>query len=181
MEKSRIKELEIAGNVVSNQKEMIESFASDEVLEKSELLEPLKCSKKGNAEENNSVKKSKRKQSLQENKNESEESKRERKFRCDVCKIFFVYKHALKRHISTVHERQKPFKCELCDHTSGVKQSLDRHMNSVHEKNIFSCTKCNKGFTRKDERNKHEGKCKHNILKKHLISKIEKRNSTKKI
>jgi hypothetical protein len=34
LEKSRIQELEIAGNVVSNQKEMIESFASDEVLEK---------------------------------------------------------------------------------------------------------------------------------------------------
>ena len=65
----------------------------------------------------------------------------------------------MKGHISTVHERQKPFKCESCDHTSGNKQNLDRHRNSVHEKNIFSCTKCNRGFTRKDERNKHEGSC----------------------
>ena len=55
MEKSRIQELEIAGNVVSNQKEMIESFESEEVLEKSE---PSKCSKKGNAEEKKSVNKS---------------------------------------------------------------------------------------------------------------------------
>ena len=162
--KSRIQELEMAGNIVSNQKETIESFDSEEVLKKSKLLEPLKGSKEGNAEKKKSV--NKRKQSLQENKNEFEESKRKKKFSCDICKTFFAYKHGLKGHISTVHERQKPFECESCDHTSGNKQSLDRHRNSVHEKNIFSCTKCNRGFTRKDERNRHEGKCKNNFLEK---------------
>ena len=39
----------------------------------------------------------------------------------------------------------------------------------MHEKNIFNCTKCNRGFTRKDERNKHEGKCKNKFLNKHLF------------
>ena len=41
----------------------------------------------------------------------------------------------------------------------------------MHEKNIFNCTKCNRGFTRKDERNKHEGKCKNKFSKKDMLNK----------
>ena len=107
----RIQELEMAGNEVSNQKEIIESFDNEEVLEKCELLEPLKCSKKGNAEEKKSVNKSKRKQSLQENENEFEESKRQcTKLMCDTCKKRYANSQSLQRHISSVHEGLKPKK-----------------------------------------------------------------------
>ena len=56
------------------QRQNIESFDIEEV----ELLEPLKCIKKGNTVEEKNVNKNKRKQSLQEDENEFEKSKREK-------------------------------------------------------------------------------------------------------
>ena len=97
---------------------------------------------------------------------ENSDGSRKSKFGCDICKIFFTLKHHLKRHISNVHEGKKPFKCESCDYTFAAKQTLDRHISSVHEKYVFPCSTCNQEFTRKYERNKHEGKCKKKSMNK---------------
>ena len=170
----RIQELEMAGNEVSNQEEIIESFDNKEVLEKCKLLEPLKCSKKGNAEEKKSVNKSKRKQSLQEN--ENEDSKRKRKFRCDTCKKHYASRQSLRRHISSVHKGLKPFSCQSCNSTFANKRNFQRHTFSVHEEqrpfkcqsceytctsrksvhgeNIINCSKCNREFTQRDLKKK---------------------------
>jgi hypothetical protein len=138
----RIQELEVAGNEVSNQKGIIESFDNEKVLEKSELLELVKCSKKENAEEKKSINERKRKQSLQENENEFEESKRKRKYRCDICEKHYSKSSNLQRHIASVHEGLKPFSCPSCEY------------------------KCDREFTRKDfgrpqlAKKKHEANCK---------------------
>ena len=256
--KSRIQELEMAGNEVSNQKEMFESFDNKEVVEKSELLEPSKCSIKGNAEEKISVNKSKRKQTLQEKfvneeilneeninkeatkkssskkgdlknlkkrkqtlqENELEESKRPRKrtkwtcdnckkqyskssnlhrhiasvhaglkpfscpsceykcdsktglkthiagvhdglkpFKCQTCDSNFASKRCLQKHISNIHDGEKPFKCELCEYTCAAKYTLDVHMKSTHGNNIITCSKCDREFTHKLAKKKHEANC----------------------
>ena len=41
-----------------------------------------------------------------------------------------------------------------------VKQLVRKYQT----RNIFNCTKCNRGFTRKDKRNKHEGNCKNKFV-----------------
>ena len=215
----RIQELEMAGNEVSNQRGIIESVDNEEVLEKCDQLEPLKCSQKGNAEEKKSVNKCKRKQSLQENENEFEESKRQctkltcdsckkryansqslqrhissvheglkpfscqscdskfannqtlknhiagvhegkKPFKCQTCDCNFANNKSLKRHISAIHEGQKPFKCHSCEYTCALKHNLDVHVNAVHDKHMINCSKCNRKFTCKDLKKKHEPNCK---------------------
>jgi hypothetical protein len=109
----RIQELEMASNQVSNQQQNIESFDIEEV----ELLEPLKCIKKGNTVEEKNVNKNKRKQSLQEDENEFEKSKREKSSTvpmvnelsmpmqsCQICNLKFHSGYDISAHYSTAHQ-----------------------------------------------------------------------------
>ena len=152
----RIQELEMAGNEVGNQKKIIESFDKEEGLEKSELLEPLKYSKKGNAEEKKSINKRKRKQSSQENENEFEESKRKRKYRCDTCKKQYSKSSNLHRHIASVHKGLKPFSCPSCEYKCDSKTGLKTHIAGVHEGlKPFKCQTCDSNFASKRCLQKH--------------------------
>jgi uncharacterized Zn-finger protein len=122
------------------------------VLEESELLEPLKCSKQGNAEEKKSVNKNKRKQSLQE-----KESKRQcTKLMCDSCKKSYSTRQSLQRHISNVHKGLKSFSCTLCDSKFANSQGLKHHIAAVHEgKKPFKCQTCDSSFASNQQLKRH--------------------------
>ena len=152
----KIQELEMADNEVANQKEIIESFDKEEVLKKSETLEPLKCSKKRIAGEKKNIDKSKRKKSLQENENEFEESKRKRKYRCDICEKHYSKSSNLQRHIASVHEGLKPFSCPSCDYKCVSKTGLKTHIAGVHDGlKPFKCQTCDSNFASKGCLQKH--------------------------
>ena len=174
----RIQELEMASNQVSNQKENFESFDDEEVLEESELLEPLKCSKEGNAVEKKSVNKSKRKESLQENENEFEKSKRKKSSNvpivndlsipmqsCQICNLKF---QDISAHYSTAHQNVwkqggEDHQCSLCEKKLASKKSVARHLRTQHFKKKakklrikeFLCSICSTNFTSKFNRDRH--------------------------
>ena len=177
----RIQELEMASNQVSNQKQNFESFDNEEVLEEYEQLEPLKCSKEGNVVEKKSVNKSKRKQSLQENENEFEKSKRKKSSTvpmvndlsipmqsCQICNLKFHCGHEISAHYSRVHQNislkgGEDHQCLLCEKKLSNKESLKRHVRNQHFKKKtkklrikkFLCTTCSTNFTSKFNRDRH--------------------------
>lgn len=53
---------------------------------------------------------------------------------------------------------EKPFKCPQCKHTSKRRSNMPAHIRSHDTNRIkeFVCSKCNKGFTRKNDRDRHE-------------------------
>ncbi len=51
------------------------------------------------------------------------------------------------------------FKCESCGKVFSRKNNLTRHVRSVHEKNVSSCGKCSKTFSRDYLRKQHEIVC----------------------
>ena len=177
----KIQKLEMASNQVFNLKQNSESFNNGKVLEESELLEPLRCSKKGNAAVKESVNKSKRKHSLQENENEFEKSKRKKSSNvpivndlsipmqsCQICNLKF---QDISAHYSTAHqnvwkqggEDTQDHQCSLCEKKLASKKSLVRHVRTQHFKKKakklrikeFLCSTCSTNFTSKFNRDRH--------------------------
>jgi uncharacterized C2H2 Zn-finger protein len=173
----RIQELEMASNQVFNLKQNFESFDNEEVLEESELLEPLKCSKTGvnQPDKLNSEAFGEVKLILEESKEivvepldtipeqgpENEGFKmpkpltqwnsKRKSLQCPLCPKKFYQRGHLSTHISAVHEDKKPFECERCAKCFKEKSKLNRHIAGVHEprkdKDNLKCHICSKIFT----------------------------------
>ena len=77
--------------------------------------------------------------------------------KCDFCERILSSKHALQRHVETVHDGIKKFRCDNCDAAFSEKRVLSRHKIRVHYQNepikktpeIFQCKECNRTFTKK--------------------------------
>ena len=53
--------------------------------------------------------------------------------------------------------RMKP--CKVCNWEFADKNNLKNHMYTHSERKPFNCTKCDRGFIRKDMWSKHFSKC----------------------
>ena len=47
-------------------------------------------------------------------------SKKEKRFRCEICSTEFTFGSQLKAHFEDVHSGEKPFKCEICRKLFGI-------------------------------------------------------------
>ena len=54
-------------------------------------------------------------------------------YNCAICLTSFTQKGNLNQHIKIVHKQQKPFKCEICEFSCSQKGNLTIHIETVHE------------------------------------------------
>ena len=50
-----------------------------------------------------------------------------------MCARDFSLKADMEKHILSVHEKKKPFKCDTCDYCTSHRHALKRHIATVHK------------------------------------------------
>jgi len=81
---------------------------------------------------------------------------KEKPHQCDRCQRKFSEKSHLKGHIMTVHNKEKPYQCHECLQKFSQLGHLSRHFKAVHNKlKPFQCNQCLKKFTRKENLRVH--------------------------
>ena len=86
---------------------------------------------------------------------------------CSVCKRTFQYRCQLEKHLTTHSEktfnsrnnpklRSRPFSCSVCNKSFTRKHHLIEHERIHSGSRSFSCSVCNKSFTRKSNLVQHE-------------------------
>ena len=75
-----------------------------------------------------------------------EERRKAPEAKCNICNKEFRFKHALKRHMSSIHEQKKDFLCQLCDYKTYMKSNLYLHVKRMHEGRALkeTCPHCQK-------------------------------------
>ena len=73
----------------------------------------------------------------------------EKVYKCnfDGCKMKFVVKRDLTRHIKFKHTHKKPHKCTLCSYTCVLANTLKRHMKTHTGDMNHKCSDCGKGYS----------------------------------
>ena len=81
-----------------------------------------------------------------------------RDFFCQLCTKRFRTKNEWERHTNGVHLKLKNFKCEKCPKAYTDATPLNYHIYTAHGdgSNLFGCSNCEKKFTSKRNRDKHE-------------------------
>lgn len=81
-------------------------------------------------------------------------------FECKSCSKKFRWDSSLRSHIQSAHNNAgQKLKCEVCNWEFADKNNLKNHMYTHSERKPFNCTKCDRGFIRKDMWSKHFSKC----------------------
>ena len=65
---------------------------------------------------------------------------------CPYCKLTFIHKFVLSRHIKQIHEKHKlvNYKCPKCEYNTVRKDQMRSHYSVVHEEfKPFGCSLCN--------------------------------------
>lgn len=76
------------------------------------------------------------------------ESKRMRKFKCELCEYETSLLANLKTHVRMVHSKIKSFKCNFCEYAATLASTVKQHIKAVHEKiKDETCEVCGKSFS----------------------------------
>uniref|UniRef100_A0A8D8RFF7 Zinc finger protein 26 n=1 Tax=Cacopsylla melanoneura TaxID=428564 RepID=A0A8D8RFF7_9HEMI len=78
-------------------------------------------------------------------KNEKNNLKTSKEFRCDKCNEVLNNQINLEKHIAQVHGKVEVIKCEECSKTFRSAVLLDKHIINAH-KNVIKCNACSKVF-----------------------------------
>ncbi len=62
----------------------------------------------------------------------------EKPYKCDVCDMLFIMKHALNRHKKT-HTGEKPYKCDVCGKMFTAAQSMIAHKITHTGEKPYKC------------------------------------------
>ncbi|XP_052037549.1 transcriptional repressor CTCFL [Apodemus sylvaticus] len=88
--------------------------------------------------------------------------KNEKKFKCKQCDYACKQERCLTAHMRT-HTGEKPFSCPTCNKHFRQKQLLTVHLRKYHDPSFVSsvhlCLKCDKGFSRWSNLQRHRKKC----------------------
>ena len=79
-------------------------------------------------------------------------------FSCDIkdCKLTFIHRGNLNKHIRNVHNKEKPYQCGQCFKKFSVKNNLKGHILSVHnEEKAHQCNQCFKKFGQTSHLSRH--------------------------
>ena len=84
--------------------------------------------------------------------------KKETPFSCDIegCKVTFIHRGNLNKHIRNVHNKEKRYQCGECFKKFSMKFSLEGHILAVHNKEqAYQCNQCFKKFGQRSHLNRH--------------------------
>lgn len=77
--------------------------------------------------------------------------------RCKKCSKRYSTEEELEAHFVKHNSGPKPYPCDGCDKSFHYNSDLRRHTR-LHTRNLFPCTICGKGFTRKGHAESHQKK-----------------------
>jgi len=88
------------------------------------------------------------------------------RFHCDFCGMSYSRERSLKDHREAVHMgRTYPCRNPNCSYVGPSKSAEDKHFKNHHVvggKEMYSCDRCGKSFTKKCYLNKHKNRCPQN-------------------
>ena len=80
--------------------------------------------------------------------------------KCHICNTMFRNPENRRRHVKHVHEGIREYYCDKCSQQFKQQSHFKRHTMLHTDKRPFSCSKCQRGFIQKVNKNLHETNCK---------------------
>lgn len=79
-------------------------------------------------------------------------------YTCELCQCTFKSQFNLESHIEKIHNQKH--ECVICNLNLASKKKLNQHLLAFHSlKSTYECSKCQRCFSTKYNRNRHEKSC----------------------